>query len=290
MNTFFHHTDIVDEIAKYLPFESKIQFGRYCRRDFTKFYNFTKFNDEYITDVFYSVYGDDVFDYLQDALFMYINLDDEYYEYRIESYFYEEYVEINDEYKERIMDENSCDSDSDITDISFDKYSFTSRDLDVLREECKELLDNTFHSIYARIFIEIIENYGLSVPPGNELDEHFPVSILDEVIDYYRAVLKSNADIHLFCYRCGKFGHHTTTKCCVFYSVKNENKEIKREVKNILRTITNNIVTSHEQELKRILQEPLMCVMCKTNNKKMKCVYGCCGCCCKKGDCKVHCR
>jgi hypothetical protein len=297
MNPFFHHTDVTNKIVEYLPFEDKIQFGRYCRRNYTKFYDFTKIsNEEDISDVFYSVYGDDVFDYVQDARFMYIDLDDEYYEYRKESYFYEEYEEINDEYKERRREENSRDSDngdesdedSDITDITFDQYSFTSRDLDNLRQEFKDTLDNTFHSVYARCFIETIENYDLDIPDGTELDEHFPVSVLDEVIDYYRAVLKSDVDINVFCYRCGKFGHHKTSKSCIFYSMKYENKVIKREVRDVLRTITNDIVKGHEQELKRRMREPLLCVLCKVNNKKMKCVYECCGGCCRKDDCKIH--
>jgi hypothetical protein len=304
MFSIFENDDILKEIVSFLPFEDKIQFGKFCKKNFTKFYDFTNKNISGISDLFYEKY-DDIYDYLQDFRFMYMNvINKEYIEYRKEAYFYQEYNDINEYHKQLLYEtklfhkrwnydcdnesDTDSDTDSEITNISFSNYSFIYRDFDIMEEECKELLDETFHTIYARIFIELIENYDLPIPTSQELDEHFPVCVFDEVISYYQTCLKNDTDVYTFCQRCGRFGHHNTSKTCIFYSLQYEKIEIKKEVKYQINTIINTIQSKYEEEVKRKLREPFLCVMCKIYNKKKNCAFNCCGGCCKNDNCAPH--
>jgi hypothetical protein len=208
----FENNDILREIVKFLPFEEKIKFGKFCKKNFTKFYDFTK-NISGICDVFYEVYNND---YLPDTRFTFIydvsqEIYDEYIAIRKEPYFYEEYDYIKEE---------------DEPDILFNDYVFTPTDYHMLKEECKEIFDKSFHSIFARTFIEMIENNGFSVIPTTT---EFHTDIFDKVFQYYQTNIKKN-NINLFCQICGKFGHHNTCKSCIFYSPENEKLEIKKEV------------------------------------------------------------
>lgn len=221
MKSILENDDIVREIVKFLPFENKIQFGKFCKMNFTKFYDFTK-NISGICDVFYETYNGN--GYLQDTRYTYIydipqEIYDGYIAIRKKEYFYDE---INDD------DENILLSD----------YSFTSLDNYSMKEECIEIFDKSFHSIYARLFIETIENNNLPLPPPNTIfDGSFNNCIFENVIMYYQTVFQNN-NIKLFCEICGKFGHHNTCKSCLFYSPENEKIEIQKEVSKLLNELT----------------------------------------------------
>ena len=84
-------------------------------------------------------------------------LEDEYFEYRKENYFLEDYDYINDCYNEYKDDDDTC------SDISYNNYSFTSCDKSCMNDELEELIKNSFLYIYSRKLIEIVEKYNLNM-------------------------------------------------------------------------------------------------------------------------------
>lgn len=64
MNKIIKCNDILFEISNFLNIEEKINFGKYCNINFTKYYNFQRYNLSRISDVFTIFCNDEYVDYI----------------------------------------------------------------------------------------------------------------------------------------------------------------------------------------------------------------------------------
>ena len=148
--TIIQIDDMLYELLQYLSFESKVLFGKAFNINFLKHYDF---NDNQFEKIDYFVnyekfYYDWIYEFVNDNRY---RLEDEYFEYRKENYFLEDYDYINDCYNEYKDDDDTC------SDITYNNYSFTSCDKSCMNDELEELIKNSFLYIYSRKLIEIVE-------------------------------------------------------------------------------------------------------------------------------------
>lgn len=260
LNNLFDNNDMFLEITSYLNFEDKIVLSKTIGKNCLHKYNFNDRNFRYqnIDDVF-SFYNeendDEISDYICELTSDFASeLDkyyDEYYGYNAEDY----------------MDD--C-----YNNLIYEKY-----------RELTELFGDSYLTVYARKIAEYIEDKNLPVSYYKydlvKLEEKLGIDINAEIIEYYKYVFV-NEDIDVFCERCGLFGHYNGYKGCLFYNEKNENKIISRDATNAVKFIIDKIIDNDCAEKRK----PLLCYLCKSNNKNGKCSNNSCGKCC--GGCKIH--
>lgn len=312
-----NHDDILYQIIEYLPFENKIIFGKYCKKNFLKFYDFNSKDyefkdldnifdeDDYIGDVIYDLKYCTI-DY-ELVLHKYIECNKRTY---IENNFKQFYSTDDDTDDDS---NNSYDSyDTDDTDVFVDKicnlpiekflkkieyyndsrYGIYSRFKNVFEEELDDILHNSVYYIYLRILIEKIEEYSLDIKYDVKIGvfnlyELLPVSIDDEITEYYISSFENeNIDTDVICSRCGLFGHNNISEKCIFYDKKYENNKIKKFAEYIINDLLDNVYIINQE---RIRKELYMCKGQNCNNKKSnKCLFDKCKNCCKDNDCLYH--
>jgi len=254
-----YNNDLSNEIAKYLPFESKIQYGRFCKKNFLRYYNVLE-DGKIDTHIFGIFHSDDECEYIYCEL---------------SSYFCNELDHSYNDY---------CGYDID--DFLNDTYN----NIPIIRyQHLQEQFLETFHQVYVRKFLEYIEDNTIDIQYSYdenifELDN---IDLFEAVIDYYKESYK-NEDIEFFCEKCSVFGHHNTSKECLFYQKSFVDDKIKKDVYYELHTIINKIISIDEEEKRRILRDPLLCISCKKYNKKKNCIANSCASCCRRDDCLVH--
>lgn len=148
----------------------------------------------------------------------------------------------------------------------------------------------THISIFLRFLFEYLENNNIHCLYNSSCiicnNSNLKINeVQNNVVEYYKNVLYNKTNIDIFCDKCGKFGHNNFSKECIFYNLKFENHEISREVKDIIKTLKDDVS-------KRIRFEKLydkkLCPFCKTNCISLKCISKCCGSCCLSIDCTKH--
>ena len=256
--------DMFFEITSYLTFEDRVIFSKAINKNCLRTYDFNskEFQNSAIHDIFnlYNEENDDDFcEHLCDLCSQFTSDMSNYYDVY---YGYDEEDFMNDEYN----------------NIPYERY-----------RELNELFHRTYTTVYSRKIIEYIENNNLFISYYDydffQLEDKLNIDTYAVMIKYYKHVFE-NEDIDLFCDRCGLFGHHSASKECIFYNIKNENKMIKQSVKETIASMADKIIDNHYKEQKRLQREILLCVSCKIKNKKGKCCNNCCGKCCI--GCKIH--
>lgn len=260
MNKIKDCNDILLEISGYLNFEDKINFGKYCNKNLTKYYNFQTYNLSRISDIFTIFDNDEYIDYIygdmcSSFVFSLEKACNDYYGYDMEDF-------MNDYYN----------------DISRENYRILS---DLFRE--------SYIDVYTRKLLENIENSNKLIKYN--CDENiFELDLfwnIDEIVKEYYMTQFENENISCFCKRCGSFGHHDVSNECVFYNKSYEKKQIRKNVRNAMNDLLLGVIYIDKEEKRRIAREPLLCVICKANNKLSKCIQKCCGSCCNDDEC-IH--
>lgn len=304
-----NNKDILYKITDYLSFENKILFGKCCKINFLKYYNFN--SKDYQFKDLHDLFEDDC-DYIGDFRY---NLKDcicnellfnKYLEYNKKTY-----IENNLEEFYSSGDESDIDTDEfvdKICNLPIDKfkrkieyyndpyYGRHSLFSNIFEEDLDNILEYSMYIIYIRILIEIIEDYNLDIKYDNkmnicdDLDDILPISIIDKMRNYYILSFENdNINTDVICTRCGLFGHDNVSKTCIFYDKKFEKREIKKEVKYIIDAILDKVKNINEEK-KRIKKREL--TMCKGNNcsgsKSNKCIFNRCKNCCKDLECLYH--
>ena len=252
-----NNKDILYKITYYLSFENKILFGKCCKINFLKYYNFNS-KDYQFKEL------DNIFEIDDDYIVEYIdNLKENIIDYELVFNTYIEcnkrtYIENNLKHFYSIdtdadTDTETDDTDTDDTDKFVDKICnlpndkflqkiefrsyygrLLSRFSNIFEEEFDDILQRSIYSIYIRILIEIIEDYNLDIKYHKKmdifnLDELLPISIDDKITNYYILLFKNNnIDTDVICSRCGLFGHDNISKTCIFYDKKFEKNETKK--------------------------------------------------------------
>lgn len=256
--------DMFLEITSYLTFEDKIIFSKSINKNCVKTYDFNskKFQNKNIHDIF------------------------NFYNEENEDEFCEHISELCSQFTSDMSNYYDTYCGYDESDFINDKYNNIP---DERYRKLSELFYRTYTTVYSRKIIEYIENHNLSILYYNydffQLEDELIIDTYDLIIEYYKYVF-DNQKINVFCNRCGLFGHHNASKECIFYNIKNENKMIKKEVKETIHSIVDKIIENNYEEKKRLQREPLLCVSCKIRNKKGKCCNNFCGKCCV--GCKIH--
>jgi len=267
-DTILQTEDILNEITLFLSFEDKILFGKYCKKNLVKYYDFSKYNKKHISELFGIFKNDEYIDYVHGDLCSEFTSDltnsyDEYFGYDIEDF-------MNDFYN----------------NIPIERYRYLS-----------DLFRSSYADVYTKKLIEYVEKYIENKKilikydydeEVFELENKLNVDIHEMVIEYYKEVFE-NEEIEIFCNRCGLFGHHNASKKCIFYDKSFENKETKKEVKTIMKNIIDKIIDKSKEEENRKKREPLLCHCCKNNNKLAKCIHKYCALCCNDENC-IHSR
>jgi hypothetical protein len=213
------NSDVLYKIASYLSFESKYKFGKTCKMNFLKFYDFhKKYKNKKLYDLF------ELDDYFQDDLTLCIGYEDSCFitdnlilciDYNKILY---KFIKYNTKIIIRNDLEDCCDNiippDSILNIFKYDKRYNTT---------IKELLEKSIYFIYIRFFIEIIEdnkldiNYNKYMDIFNYDDIIKKYNIFDKITEYYIETIESNININLICSRCGVIGHDELSDCCIFY-------------------------------------------------------------------------
>lgn len=218
------NSDILYKIASFLPFENKYKFGKSCKINFLKFYDFhKKYKNKNLGDLFELDY------YLQDDLSLCIGYEDN--SYIIDNLIlcidydkiFNKFIEINTKIVIKNDLEDYCDNivppDNILNILKYDKrYGIEYNTI------IKELLEKSIYYIYIRFFIEIIEDNNLDIYYNKYMDifDYYNLlkkyKIYDKITEYYIKIIDDKVDINLVCSRCGIIGHDEISDCCLFYN------------------------------------------------------------------------
>jgi hypothetical protein len=252
--------DILSEIMKYLLFEDRIILYRSYGKEYYDIGN--KYIYDMIDNDFeYGWYGecvDSMYDYLRDK---YIKLN------------------LTDESDEEMSDDSSW-------------YYYVDDKEDILSDKLKDIIQSSLYNVYIRKVVEIKDYYGLKFNKimlfDNEFEETLPIDIWNEISDYYEKIMENNIVMDLVCNRCGKIGHHDTSKECIFYNKKFEKKIIKKEILGCINDIIKQIIKDDKEEKRQKKLELLKCIICKIHHKASKCINMRCSRCCNDDKCIRH--
>lgn len=263
----FDTYDMLYEIVQFLDFKDKIMLSKATNETCLLKYNFMNknFNRKNIDDLF-SFYNfideneeSEFCDYLCDLC--------SEFTYSLDKC-YDEYYNIDEEYTHNSL------------------YCMTKHD------DLSELFHSSFTSICARYLSEYIENnnlpssyYDMNIFCLEDRLQNENISIIDVVTNKCKKAFETR-HIDLFCKKCGDFGHHNTSKKCMFYNIDSANNIISIEVCKVMNNLITNVIKRYEIYDKNMKRQPFLCIKCKNNNKKTGCENNSCGCCCN--GCKVH--
>jgi len=265
----FDTYDMLYEIVQFLDFKDKIMLSKATNKTCLLKYNFMnkKFNRKNIADLFnfYNFIDEnedaEFCDYLCDLCSDFTHSLDKYYD--------EYYNDDDDEY------------------ICHDLVWIMTK-----HDDLSELFYSSFPSICARYLSEYIENdnlpssyYDMNIFCLEDILKNKNISMIDIVTNKCKEAFELK-HINLFCKKCGDFGHYESSKKCIFYNIDSANNVITNEVCKVMNNLIRNVTERYEIYEKNMKRQPLLCLKCKTNNKKTSCENNSCGCCCD--GCKVH--
>lgn len=307
--------EILDIIANFLNFNDKLNFDKYCEYSFIKFYNFygRNYSSKEITDIFSVYKTDETADFILEATSdIYID------SYLILYYYYDDYCKYkNGKNEEDESEDDDSKNDDSKNDDEYNKEHNLSKlsedEIDEIVNKIRFIfggqsfeyglidLKNSFvlsnySAVYARKFIEIVEDNNLQIKYNKNIDI-FDYNILpdeydvhNEVYKYLKYVLLNGYDIDIFCRKCGTFGHnfrYNPTDCC-FYNKGYMKRKLKEHQDYITTQELEEKKRKEKEELNRLRNLELTCKKCNKYFFSTNCINKECANCCFDITCKKH--
>jgi hypothetical protein len=193
--------------------------------------------------------------------------------------------------------DNESDSTSE-TDSNIDptQYCFTINPYQNIYDSCRirdenEFILSTYYYIATRAFIEVLDKNNIKMDIFKidclfelDLDNNIFDQIYNKIDEIYIDGIEDKR-LHLFCKKCGVFGHSHQSKNCVLFNKSYEKYIVKREVDTLMNDLIKNVIDKDKEEKRQEERLKKLCCSCKHNFFSTKCEKKMCKNCC---NCNAH--
>lgn len=252
--------DIYRYFIKFLNFNDKIIFSKLINKNLLKNINFMdkKKNSKNLSELF--CICNECFDNLTNNIYHTLT-----YKYN--------YFLLNDKENEKYYMENTIYIKSNI-----------------IKEHIEYIYSNSYY-IAIRSFLEVLDlkKIVLDIKPYECI---FHLELKNEIYDLIHEHIEKKYEdgifnnlLHIFCEKCGNFGHYSYSNKCILYNKKYINKEIKYDVKDTLNDIINNIILINKKDKILEKKKKKICKSCNLLFFNKNCNNKSCGKCC---NCTQH--
>ena len=197
------------------------------------------------------------------------------------------------ESSESSWSESTSESDSIINDS---QYYFTINPYQNIYDSCRirdenEFMLSNYYYVATRAFIEILDKNNIKMDIFKidclfelDLDENIFDQIYDKIDEIYIDGIEDKT-LHLFCKKCGIFGHSNQSQNCILFNKNYEKYIVKREVNIAMNDLIKNVIEKDKEEKRQEERLKKLCCSCKHNFFSNKCENKMCKNCC---NCNVH--